>query len=742
MPFLRRAALLGLLALGRAAASCEAPEELLTVRVGASERGTVVVRLSREGPRVTAALLPPEVLRPAEAPYIAAEVLCDGVRYVRLNPDLTLTYREDTQELLIRPAPSQLGTREIDVGTALRREPPPVVPAFGVDFGARATLAYDLRGERPPDAPATSWPAAQAYVGVGGATAGLTGYVGAITTRGPDGTRTQLRGTAQFSVTPELAVYAAYNATPGTGQVGFSTTEYAGVTATYARRVQRVYPRLTLQLDSPAEIAVFVNTTLLGTLSVQGGELSLLNIPLSGQGRQTIRLLIETESGIREQVLEVPATAGLPGGGLLARAQVGRAGGQWTGELAVQGAPTPTLLLQGQVQGSTSGALGASVQVRAAAATMPEGQALSGGVGVAVGRAAPKANPQTPEEAGPQPLQVTVSGSADYVRGPLTLTASAALPLQNRGAGTAALRANYDARPWAVSGRLSSGFTPGTWEAEVGVTRAVTDRGSVTVNAAALPGGYRVQVRGSYVFSPALQVGAAVGLSPGRVSPSATVAYQLSPAQNLSLVVEPGDLMLGYSLNQGVKAELLANTRAASGQLSGALSLLGGEVRLSPVLAQRGVLLRTGIPRLPLIVDGTGLVTADARGDLLITEVLPGQVLGIRVNSPEVPLGVAVAESALSVVPAATGLTLVDWRDNFTVSTFVRFAWAPGEVAASADLYLDGERIPLDDEGYGLVRRSLSARTGELRSEDGQRRCAVRLDPGAETATCAALPPP
>ncbi|MFC6661101.1 hypothetical protein [Deinococcus multiflagellatus] len=578
-------------------------------------------------------------------------------------------------------------------------------------------------------------------MGAGGAVKGLTGYVGALYTRTLDGARTQLRATAQFSVTPELSLYAAYNATPGTGQVGFSAPEYAGVTATYARNVQRVYPRLTLQLDSPAEIAVFVNTTLLGSLSVAGGEISLLNIPLSGQGRQTIRLLIESDSGIREQVLEVPATAGLPGGGLLARAQVGRTGGQWGGELAVQGAPTPNLLLQGQVQGSTSGALGASVQARASAPNMPEGQALSGNLGVAVARPAPKANP-APEDPVPPPVQVTVSAGADYVRGPLALNASAALPLQNRAAGNVAVRANYDAKPWVFNGRLSSSFAPGTWEAEVGVTRAVMDRGSVTLNAAALPGGYRVQLRGSYVFSPALQAGGSVNLSPGRIAPSATVAYQLSPAQNISLTAEPGDLILGYSLNQGVKLDLLASTRAASGQLSGALSLLGGEVRLNPVLALRGVYLRTGVPRLSLIVDGTGVVTTDANGDLLITEVRPGQVLGIRVNSPEVPLGVAVAEGGLNVVPAPTGLTLVDWRGNFTVSTFVRFAWAPGEFAADADLYLDGERIPLDDEGYGLVRRSTTARTGELRSQDGTRRCALRLEPGAEAATCAALPAP
>ena len=114
------ALLLGaLLGTAQASAGCASPEALLSVRLGSTERGAVVVRLKRDGDRVTGLLLPPDVLRSDEQGYVAGRLDCDGVSYVQLNPDLLVVYREETQELRIRPAPARLGQQTVDVGQTL-----------------------------------------------------------------------------------------------------------------------------------------------------------------------------------------------------------------------------------------------------------------------------------------------------------------------------------------------------------------------------------------------------------------------------------------------------------------------------------------------------------------------------------------------------------------------------------------------------------------------------------------------
>ncbi|MFC4639967.1 hypothetical protein [Deinococcus hohokamensis] len=725
---IRAGALLALGAAGLAgAADCDLPEELLGVRVGQVSRGTFVVRVQHEGERVLGVLVPPDVLRGSERAYVAAEVTCDGVAYVRLQPDLRLSYLQDTQELRVAPAFARLGQRVIDLRQALTRPEYPVVPSFGVDFGARASLSYALQGGQ-----AAALGPAQAYVGVGGSRQGLTGYVGALYDRRGDQTSAvQLRATAQYVVNPELTLYAGYNAAPGVAQPEFTASDSLGVSATYHRNVERVAPRIDLQLENPSAITVYVNNVRLGQVEAPAGEISLLNVPLEAQAHNTVVLLIEDETGFRQKTIEVPAGAsGLPGGGLVASVTLGRSAGVWAGSAAAQYAVSPSLGVAAQVRAGSNGALNVGAQVRLVG---PVGAGLAGSAGVQVSRAAPTADEPSP------PVQTSLSASADLVRGPLGASAALAVPISQFSASTLNLRASYNASPWFLSARVGSALTRDSWLAEAGVTRLINDRSSATLTASAFADGWRAQLSAQYRFSPKVQASAGLGAAPGTVSPRVSVVYQPDPSQALTVSADLGDVSASYALTRGVDLNAQVSTRGAAAQVRGALTYLDGRVQLVSGLSQRGLLVRIGVPGIPVLVGGAPGAVTNARGELLITQLPPGGPVLIRINPRDLPLGVNIGSVELEVLPATSGLTVVDWRENFKVSTFVRFRWTASEVAAAADLYLDGERIPLDDDGYGLVPQSAAARTGELRGGDN-RRCAVQIGPAAEDVRCAPAP--
>ncbi|GGL03012.1 hypothetical protein [Deinococcus radiotolerans] len=731
-PELRAGLILSALLTGHAAASCDAPELLLNVRLGQSERGSQVVRLDVQDGQLLDALLPPDLLRPDEQGYVAERVDCDGVAFVRLKPDLTVTYREERQDLLIRPQPTFLGQRHVDVSRALKSVTPAGQPATGVDFGVWSSATY-----RQPDGQPAGLGVTQAYVGVGGATARATGYVGVLGTidpRSPDpqAARTvTARATAQYAVTPEVTLYGAVNAEPGSTQPGFTAGAFTGLTATYERITPRLYPDVTLFLEAPADITVRVNARTLGVVSVGAGEVHLTNIPLDAS-RNVIQLQLDSEAGVTEQTIAVPDDdAVTPGQDLTARATLGLSAGRWVGQLSAQSTLTRTLAAQGSVQLGADGTLAAGAQVALNADHLPDGESLSGVVGLQVKR--------TPApDAAPARVTTTLNGGVSYARGPLNTQARASVPIGDLPRSTVSLRASYDSDPWFLSGSVATAFTPRSWEAALGTSRKLNDRSAISLSGTVAPSGYSVQVRGSYVFTPDLRGEVTAAGAPGAVTPAATLTYTPTANQVVAVRVSPENVNAAYGYTRDVALNLSASLTGAEGQVTGALSRVNGQWRLSPALVQRGVLVRTGVPGLPLIVDGGAVILTDPRGDVLIPQPTPAQTLTLRVNTRELPLGIAVGSSTLEVRPAPLGLTTVDWRANFTVSSFVRFFWAPGQPAVNADLLLNGELIPLDDEGYGLVERGTTVRTGELRGgPDGTRRCAVQFHPAVDTATCA-----
>ncbi|MHA0036367.1 hypothetical protein ACXXDK_16450 (plasmid) [Deinococcus sp. PESE-38] len=163
-------------------------------------------------------------------------------------------------------------------------------------------------------------------------------------------------------------------------------------------------------------------------------------------------------------------------------------------------------------------------------------------------------------------------------------------------------------------------------------------------------------------------------------------------------------------------------------------------MRLQPALAQRAILIRTGVPNLQLLVNGQQQVLTDGAGDALIANLPGGQLVEIAVNLNVLPLTVSVQVERERLMPPLLGLSTLDWRQNFKVSRWVQFSWEDGKLAAGADFVSSQGTFPLDDEGNSLLPASAGPIAGTLRSQDGQRSCLVRVAAGAEKASCQPAP--
>ncbi|MFB9992329.1 hypothetical protein ACFFLM_10175 [Deinococcus oregonensis] len=724
-------------------ATCNSPEELLRVRVGQSERGTQIVRVQRSagvagagtnsGEVAPDILFPPVILRTAEQPYIAERIDCDGIQLVRLNSSLTVRYLENAQEVRITPAPAQLGNQSTDIAARLRAENVrEVQPVFGVDYGVRGSVGYggNTGAEDPTDGSgnAIRFGEAVGYLGVGASTERISGYAGVATNRDVDGVlSTDIRASAQYTVNDDLAVYAGYHAAPGPGHPTYDSSQFSGVGAAYRRGLQRFFPSLKLELAEPATITVYVNNQRLTALEAAAGTLELLNIPLPNAGEAEITLLIEDETGVSRRTVRAPSVAaGLGAGALVLGGVAGYDGTGWAASVTGQYGFSATTSFGVQAQGSTVGTYSLGAQV------LYSSELLSGTLGAAVNRGLVGDELQAP--------RVTVTANATAIRTPVVISGGVVADLNDFQQSSVGVRATYDARPWYFSLGASSRLTPNTWTVQSSASRQLGSQWGITAGVSVRSGGAQARIGTTYVFSPQWRASAEVGLSGGQLSPSGSVTFTPDSTQAVSLNAQPGLIVGSYVLNRGVHLALRASPSRAFGEISGAVTAMNGRLTFQPRLSQYGVLLRTGVPGLTVRVNGKAVGLTDTLGEVLLTKLPSGQSSTLGIAPNELPIGVAFESVTVSVLPALNGITVIDWRSNFKVSSFVRFSWSSTELAANADLYLNGERIFIDDEGYGLVPVLGIATTAELRSQDGARRCTLSLQPGAAAASCAAGP--
>ncbi len=709
------------------AVACAAPELLLEVVVGGAPRGAVPVRL---GADLADTLIPPDVLRAAEAGYAAQTVTCDDVPFVRLSGQVAVTFDQPRQRLLIRPRLDRLQGDTLNLAGAAAVVPDGGRPVWGVEYGADVQATYALI---PAGAPATF--AATVNADVGGSGGAWSGSAGALLERSDGSWRAQPRAQVSVGVTDGVRVGAAWNAQPLEGSPGLSSSDFRGVALGAQGGFTLLDPERRVDLPLEADVRVFLDGREVAARRAGPGVLRLVDIPHPAGAPVTVQVEVTDESGVRVQewVLE-PDPDPLPRGAYLAAVRAGSSRGAWGADVRGE---------YGLGRGWRVGASG-SAQL---------GGALSAGARVAYAdaRGGAQASVQvTSAVTGGVRSTVTTLGLRGETQvGAARVSAFTVLPLgawQDTQLG-AALNANLD--PWTLSVSARTALRRDTWSVEGSVTRTFDTVGSVTLSAAAQPGGWRLGVAGGYRPSPRWDLTGGVRAvqvppAPGSEAPAvawqagAGAAFQVDTGNRVTARVSRDDLAVGGSHVGRVLASGEVGLRGASARVQGAVVALPDGPSAQATLGQRAVLLQTGVPGLSILLGGVFVGRTDAAGSVLLSGFTPGETAEVRVDLRDAPFGVQVGTDRRVIVPPQAGLTVLDWRANFRVLRWVQVLGADGTPVGNGRVVWSGGAVLLDDEGFGLFPAQVLR--GEVRAAGDEALCVLDVVPGAQEVRCRTPP--
>ncbi|MCD0165095.1 hypothetical protein [Deinococcus sp. 12RED42] len=701
---------------------CRAEEQLLEVTVAGASRGVLLVRLQAGPP--TAALIPPEVLRPSEAGYTAGTVDCDGQPFTYLSEQVTVAFDAARQRLVLRPVLSRLTGNTLDLRGAAPRPLGATQPSWGVDYGLSLNATYSGPRQELPVPTALN---GRAYLDAGGAADQLSGTLGVAAERQDSGALTyRPRATLEYTLNDQISVGAAINASPLGGSPGFGSSDFSGVGVTLRGGFDRIHPEQTLDLPLESDVVVYLNRIPVASARVNAGKLRLLNIPLTSENVTELSVDITDETGMQTLNWTYPAVdSALPPGAYLVATQIGVQQGQWTTRLQGEvGLPR-----RWRVAGRLDSEQGGTTQINVRAANSGPDYTVQGSVSVSV----------TPAATGPQ-ARTTLGLQADRTIQGTNLSLFSVLPVGFWQDSTIGVKVSRDLTPWSFSVQGSTGFRADTWALSGTVARNFGAAGAVALNGTVTPAGWRLGLGGGYTPAPRWSLGAQVQASRNaptdtNIGASFSAAYQIDPGNRVAATIRRDDLRADYSHVGALLAQVGVGFQAADLTVTGAVTAVNGRLTLQPALERRAVLLRTGVPNLPILVNGAFAGQTNSAGDLVLTNLTAGQTSEIRVDLNNTPFGVTVGTDRRSLLPPTAGLTIIDWRDNFRVYRWVQYRWSPTEPAGYSSVQLGTERILLDDEGYGLTPTGTDL-NGELQSEDGQRRCPVQVELSSETVTC------
>ncbi|NTX99410.1 hypothetical protein [Deinococcus sp. JMULE3] len=715
---------------------CGATEALLEVVVGGAPRGAVAVRLS---PDVTASLVPPDVLRGAEGGYVAGTVTCDGLPFVRLSSQVTVSYDQPRQRLLIRPRLDRLQGDTLNLAGVATTTAPRGQPVWGVEYGVDAQATYALRG----DAPATL--AASVNADLAGAAGAWSGSVGALLERTDGSWQAQPRAQVALSVTDRVSVGAAWNAQPLEGSPGLSGSDFRGVGVAAQGGFTLLDPERRVELPLEADVRVFLDGVEVAARRAGPGVLRLTDIPHPAGSAATLQVEVTDETGVRVQEWVLDADPDpLPRGAYLAAARAGVTRGAWGADLRGEYG-----LGRGWRVGASGGAgldgtLSAGVRVSRSDAR--------GGVQASV-------QVSSQVQGGARTTVTTLGLRGETQLGAARVSAFTVLPFgawQDTQLG-AALNANLD--PWTLSVSARTALRRDAWTVEGSATRAFGTVGNVTFSAAAQPGGWRLGLSGGYRPTARWDLTAGVRAAQAPAAPDGTTspvawqggagaAFQVDPANRVTANVTRDDLTVGGSHVGRVTASGQVGLRGAQARVQGAVVVLPGGLSAQATLGQRAVLLQTGVPGLSIILGGAFVGRTDASGSILLSGFTPGETTEVRVDLRDAPFGVQVGTDRRVIVPPQAGLLELDWRSNFRVLRWVQVRGADGQPVAEGSVTVDsgtvGSGTPgsgtvlLDDEGYGLFPAQTGPVRAEVRAATGEVLCTLDIAPGAAEVHCPA----
>ncbi|GAA5512714.1 hypothetical protein Dcar01_01435 [Deinococcus carri] len=695
------AALAAALLLGAAGAAppCDSEPEVVAVTVGGLARGDLPVR--RVGEQIW---VPAEALQSAEAAYAVARAECEGRPYVQLAPGLDLQFDPNELTLTVQAAAQLLSGGELD---------------FGGTFGERLTSlpAFSVAGRF--DVLRQAGEAPQGTVGFS---------LGAQVDRYRAGVDVNLSGTpqqARLSGAVSGAVLLNENWTVG-GVVRLSPeglgSGFSGLEVQGHSPEGTLVPELVLNLPLDATVTLLYEDRQIARFRAPAGRFLLRNLPFPAS-EGVLLAFVQDARGTRIVPLPFSRTQiNLSQGAYAVNARAGVQGGQATVRASGAYGLGRGLTVQGQTQ------LTGSRQSASAS--------LGGPLGPGRGRVGASL---LHDEAG-------FSGSVDagYAAplGPLTYVVDLSLPTSSPLAPSVALGLSYNTLRLQTS--LTGQYDFGAKQGAVWLTTDYQISPQWSVQAQLNyrdPSRYGASLGLTYRLPSGLTLGAGAGLAhlpPTADQPVGSLtgrgSVSASYGEHQLTVFGPNAWGVTYR-NTGVWPLILGadvdGNLVAQGELG--VTFVGG--RFLRGAAQEGVslLVRTGVPGLPVRVSGGSLQRANGRGDLFFTGLTPGANVVLQVATNLLTFETEVGDDEKPLKLGTAGVSQYDWSANFQRKRWVRILWPDGTPAAYV-LVSAGERNFFTDlDGNVLIDQTLAPGTPvTVRAEDGSRSCSLTLAAGEE----------
>ncbi|GEM48541.1 hypothetical protein DC3_41760 [Deinococcus cellulosilyticus NBRC 106333 = KACC 11606] len=287
------------------------------------------------------------------------------------------------------------------------------------------------------------------------------------------------------------------------------------------------------------------------------------------------------------------------------------------------------------------------------------------------------------------------------------------------------LTGQFDSARHLVSGRLQ-----GNWNLQEGSSVYAYVSADNRQN-------YRVGLGGRFKLDPqitgAVEVNKAIPSGP--VQAQATLVYQPDAQNTVTLAADLQQATLSHHYDGVVETDVSVSTRLdASASIQGSVTLVGDQFYLSREQQGSAILVKVGIPDIPLYVNGQLEGKTNAAGELLVLGLPSNRAITVGVNLNDLPFNITTEQESETVTLGQQGMAVLDWTSRFQVSTWVQFLILDQPVR-NGTLRVGGSTYPLDDQGWGLLNAVSEAASAVLETEDGQT-CNLTLASQQEQYTC------
>ena len=313
-------------------------------------------------------------------------------------------------------------------------------------------------------------------------------------------------------------------------------------------------------------------------------------------------------------------------------------------------------------------------------------------------------------------LTGTLSGGYSFLQSAWTVGANAGYALSS----TQQLNAfvNSSSGVGGAAGRVSAG---------VGLRYTPSDQLSVEAGASVATG------------TPVTSVPAATPTDPAatttRYGGTLAASYVIAPGQTVRASTDFASLSASYedsrTLYTSANATLSRTGDGLAGSLSGevrgAVTFLEGRPVLGQKLGQRAVVVRTGTPNIPLLLNGARVAVTDAAGEALLTGLPEGSVSQVAVDLDALPFNITARDATADIALAQSGHK-VSPRFPDPLEIWGEAFLAQGDAAGAAAKFSEAARLAPRWGRLHLKWGEALAKLGNAADAQAQWRAAAALD--------------